>query len=50
MTSHDQIAENVFLVGYADGTKIAVNYGQEPFEWEGKSVPALDYVVYEPEK
>ncbi|MBR5758588.1 MAG: hypothetical protein IKX88_08330 [Thermoguttaceae bacterium] len=50
MTSHDQIAGNVFLVGYADGTKIAVNYGEEPFEWEGKSVPALDYVVYEPEK
>lgn len=50
MTSHDQIAENVFLVGYADGTKIAVNYGDEPFDWEGKSVPALDYAVYEPEK
>ncbi len=48
MTSHDQISDKVFVVGYGDGSRIAVNYGDEPFDWDGKTVPALDYVVCEP--
>lgn len=50
MTSHDQLAEKVFATGFGDGTKIVLNYGDEAFEWEGRSVPAMDYVVFEPKK
>ena len=48
MTSHDEIADGVFVVGYADGTRICVNYQDKPFNWEGRSVPPLGYAAAEP--
>ena len=50
MTSHERLAENVFKTGYSNGAQIVVNYGDAPFEWNGTTVPALDYSLIEPQR
>lgn len=46
MESHDQLAENVFKTGFSDGTVIVVNYGDKPFEYRGKTVSPLGYMIF----
>lgn len=45
MTSHEQISEKVFKTGYSDGTIVLCNYREEPFEWNGKTIPAVSYII-----
>ena len=45
MTGHKTVKENVTASYYEDGTCVLVNYGTEPAEVEGHTVPARDYLV-----
>ena len=45
MTSHEKLSETVSCTGYADGTKVYVNYGYGDFDADGVTVPARDYLV-----
>lgn len=46
IVDHRQLAENVFMTGYEDGSRVYVNYRDEPFVTEdGIEIGALDYVL-----
>jgi hypothetical protein len=45
ITGHDQLADEVSVTEYEDGTKVYVNYGDTDYEENGVSVPARDYKV-----
>jgi hypothetical protein len=46
ITEHMRIDENVFMVGYEDGSKVYVNYRDTEYVTnEGLVLPALDYVL-----
>ncbi len=45
IVSHDWASAQVAVVGYADGTKVYVNYGTEDFTADGVNVPARNYFV-----
>ncbi len=45
MESHDAVTENVFKTTFSDGTAIITNYGANPYEYEGRNVAPLSYVV-----
>ena len=48
ISSHGQVAPNVFETGYEDGTRVVVNYGTEGFDaGGGVMVPGLDYRIIE---
>ena len=42
---HDQLAEEVSVTTYADGTKVYVNYSSQDFRKNGVVIPARDYLV-----
>ncbi len=50
MDSHEKIAEGVFLTTYSDGSKIVSNYNKTPFNYEGKTVEPINYILISPEK
>lgn len=41
------ITNEARAVTYANGTRIAVNYGEKPVKWKGQTVPAGGYFVYD---
>ena len=43
MDDHRMLAKDVSLTAYANGTRVVVNHGDEPFAFEGVSVPAGDW-------
>ncbi|MBE6413783.1 MAG: hypothetical protein E7035_04430 [Verrucomicrobiaceae bacterium] len=43
MDFHKIINENVRLIGYADGSRIVINYGNQPFYFEGVDIPPISY-------
>ena len=45
IVSHEQLSANVAVTGYADGTKVYVNYGSTEFAQDGVKVPARSYTV-----
>lgn len=45
MVNHDNVADQVSMTEYADGTKVYVNYGYEDVSVDGVNVPARDYLV-----
>ena len=45
MEQHDKLAEGVYCSTYSDGSRVVVNYGKEPFTFEGKEVAAEDYLI-----
>ena len=45
IVSHDWVDAHVAVTGYADGTKVYVNYGMEAYAADGVNVPARDYTV-----
>lgn len=51
MTGHRQLddAANVFETSYEEGSKTIVNYATSPFTAEGVTVPALGYVLVNPD-
>jgi hypothetical protein len=47
---HDEIAPNVFLSKYADGTEIVCNYTDKDFDYKGDSVKPDGYILIDPKK
>ncbi len=47
---HERLTRDVVLVGYSDGSEVVVNYGNEPFTYKGKNVPARDYKLFKVSK
>lgn len=45
IVSHEQLNADVAVTGYADGTKVYVNYGSTEFAQDGVKVPARSYTV-----
>lgn len=45
IVSHENLTEDVTVTGYADGTKVYVNYGIEEANIDGVVVPARSYSV-----
>ncbi|MBQ6514767.1 MAG: hypothetical protein IJI09_08590, partial [Clostridia bacterium] len=43
--NHDQLAEEVKVTEYADGTRVYVNFGSEDYSTGGINIPARDYLV-----
>ena len=48
MENHKEIAPNVFLTVYSDGSKTVVNYNKKDFNYKGDVVKALDFKLYKP--
>ena len=49
MTGHRACAAGVFETAYGEGSRTVVNYNASPVEVEGLSVPALGYVLVNPD-
>ncbi len=45
ITGHEALEGNVNVTTYENGTKVYVNYGDDPWTGEGVTVPARDYLV-----
>jgi len=45
IVNHENIADNVFRTTYENGQQIIVNYRNEPFDYDGVSIPALNFAV-----
>ena len=45
IVNHDQLAEEVTMTEYEDGTRVYVNFGSEDYAGDGIAVPARDYLV-----
>ncbi len=43
--SHTRLAHNVYQTTYEDGTRVIVNYNEQPYVSGALTVPALDFVV-----
>lgn len=48
MDFHDEIAPDVFLTVFGDGSKIVTNYSDKPFSYENQTVASLDYKLFKP--
>ena len=45
---HEELAQDVFLTGWSDGTTLVTNYGAAPFAHAGRTVPPADWALFEP--
>lgn len=45
LTGHRMLAPGVFEASYANGIRLAVNLNQAPYDGQGLSLPAKDYVI-----
>ncbi len=45
ITGHERLAEDVSVTVYEDGSRVYVNYGDEPWRGDGIEIPARDYLV-----
>ena len=50
MEYHDELAPDVFITKYSDGSEMVSNYTDKPYKYKGKDVKPLDYVLYKPSK
>ncbi len=50
MEEHRELAPDVFLTRYSNGEETVCNYRKLPFAYKGKSVPAMDYLLFKPDK
>ena len=48
MTDHRVLSPDVTLTGYANGTEVVVNYGDEPYEYRSVLVPPKDWRRFDP--
>ena len=48
MTSHREVAKDVFETRYADGSRTVCNYRAEAFPLGGETVPSMGYVLFGP--
>ena len=46
---HKTLQENVVRIVYDDGTRVFINYGDDPVKAEGDSIKAMDYTVVDKE-
>ena len=50
MDFHDEIAPDVFVTRYSDGSRIVTNYTDKPFNYKNRGVvPAMEYKLFTPE-
>lgn len=45
MENHEKLADGVYRVTYADGTRMLCNYTEQPVQADGVTVPAEDFAV-----
>ena len=45
MDDHREIAPDVFMTRYSDGTETVTNYGGTPFVWRGETVAARSFAI-----
>ncbi|MCL2404494.1 MAG: DUF5696 domain-containing protein [Defluviitaleaceae bacterium] len=45
IVNHENIADNIFRTTYENGFQVIVNYRNEAFEYEGVSIPALNFAI-----
>ena len=45
MRRHARLAADVFLTEWEDGTRLVTNYRTSPYTFEGRAIPAEDYLV-----
>lgn len=45
IVGHARLAPNIYQTTYEDGTRVIVNYSEQPYTAESLTVPALDFVV-----
>ena len=50
MDKHAEIAPNVFLTKYSDGSKTVCNYTDAPYIYDGKTVPPKNYILINPQQ
>ena len=46
MQSHREIAPQVFLTTYSDGSETVCNYSKKSFTYKHRDVPSMDYVLF----
>ena len=46
MTSHREVAKDVFETRYADGSRTVCNYRAEAFSFGGETAPSMGYVLF----
>ncbi len=47
MESHEEIAKDVFLVKYSNGSELVCNYRKTPYEYRGEIVAPKQYILIE---
>ena len=50
MDYHAELAKDVYITKYSDGSEIVTNYTKEPFTYKNQTVPASDYKLFKPIK
>ena len=50
MDFHGEIAPEVFITQYSDGSEVITNYTKQPFSYKGETVPAEDYKLFKVKK
>ena len=50
MDKHAEIAPNVFLTKYSDGSKTVCNYTDSPYTYDGKTVAPKNYILLSPKQ
>ncbi len=48
MDYHGELAPEVFVTRYADGSEVVTNYSGQEFPYRGRTVAAKDYVLFKP--
>ena len=49
MVRHDTLAPKVFLTVFGDGSKIVSNYNGTPWDWNGRAVGPVSYLLENPD-
>ena len=50
MEYHDELAPDVFITKYSDGSEMVSNYTDKPYKYKGQDDKPLDYVLYKATK
>ena len=49
MTDHREVAKDVFLTAYEEGSYTVCNFSKEPFTYEGARIEPLGYALFNPD-
>ena len=49
MDFHGEIAKDVFITKYSDGSEVVSNYSKQDYLYKGQPVKPMDYRLYKPE-